>query len=128
MPTIEIVRGLQFEIRAWVDSAGKCPTVNFLTELKANGDSDAQRLSHLMERTAATGIVRNERHVRSLEDGIFEFKAPNSARVLFFYDKNRLIICSHGFTGKSGIARKNIKAQMETAMRIKKEYFDTKGE
>ncbi len=128
MPTIPLFNGPQYEIRAWVDKVGRCQVLDFLKQLRADGNPDAQRLSYLMERTAETGMIRNERQVKMLEDGIFEFKASNSARVLFFYDRNRLIICSHGFAGKSGSARKNVKAQMELARQIRKEYFDTKGE
>jgi hypothetical protein len=95
----------------------------FLKELKANGDTDAARLYSLMKQTADNGVTFNIRQVRSLGDDIYEFKALNTARIMFFYDKNRLIICAHGFTGKKGNEKRHIKKQIEKATEIKKRLF-----
>jgi hypothetical protein len=126
MPTAEILKGPQFEIRGWVGRDGQCQVLKFLADLKANGDTDAGRLAFLMERTANVGIVRNDRQMRELSEGIFEFKAPNTARILFFYDRNRLIICSHGFRGKPGKAKKVVNAAIENAKDIRLRYFAEK--
>ncbi len=128
MATKEILKGPKFEIRAWVDNAGKCQVLEFLEELEADGNSDWDRLNFLIKRLANVGITYNNRQMRELRNGIFEIKAPNTARILFFYDANRLIICSHGFTGKKGKGNKSIKGQIETAFNIRREYLREKGE
>lgn len=128
MPTQEIYQGKLFEVRGWVDG-DSCLALDFLRELAKSGDSDAERLFYLIKRTADEGVLQNNRHVRSLGDGIFEFKAPNTARICFFYDKDvrSLIICTHGFTGKKGNEKKYIQRQIEKAVKIKKDYFGEKG-
>ncbi len=128
MPTIEIFKGPKFEIRGWIDNAGKCQVVEFLKELETDGDADGDRLMYLIQRLANVGITHNKRQMRELRNGIFEIKAPNTARIMFFYDANRLIICSHGFTGKKGKGNKSIKGQIERALSIRQEYFRQKGE
>ncbi len=77
---------------------------------------------------ADKGVILNKKQVRPLGDKIYEFKAPNTARILFFYDKGRLIICSHGFSGKSGNEKKLIQKQIKRAKRIREEYFKEVGE
>ncbi len=128
MPTKKILKGPQFEIRAWVDDAGKCQVLEFLKKLEADGDSDWDRLNFLIDRLANSGITYNKKQMRELGNGIFEIKAPNTARIIFFYDANRLIICSHGFTGKKGKGNKSITRQIERALSIRQEYFRQKGE
>ena len=127
MPTERIYKGAKFEIRSWVED-DSIIVLDFLDELAANGDSDAERLNTLMIRTADNGATNNIRHVRSLGDDIYEFKAPNTGRIMFFYDKNRLIICAHGFTGKKGNEDKFIKRQIKKAIAVKEDYFREKGE
>jgi len=127
MPTERIYKGAKFEIRSWVED-DSIIVLDFLEELAENGDSDAVRLNGLMIRTADNGVTNNIRHIRSLGDDIYEFKAPNTGRIMFFYDKNRLIICAHGFTGKKGNEDKFIKRQIKKAVGIKEDYFREKGE
>lgn len=123
MPAEEFYVGAKFTIKVWVEN-DTCEVLNFLDELNANGDSDYERLYYLIEKMANNGIILNKRHVRPLEDDIFEFKAPNTGRILFFYDKGHLIICSHGFTGKKGSEKKFIAKQNKKAVSIKEKYFD----
>lgn len=123
MPTEEIYAGSVFEISGWVEN-GNCQVLGFLDELADNGDSDAERLFNLITRIADNGITHNQRHIRPLDENIFEFKAHNTGRILFFYDKGHLIICSHGFTGKKGNEQKFINKQIKKANRIRDDYFD----
>jgi len=127
MPTEKIYAGAKFEVRSWVDG-GINVVMRFLEELCKNGDSDGVRLNNLIMHTADHGLRFNERHIRALGDGIYEFKAPNTCRIMFFYDKNKLIICSHEFTGKRGNDDKFIKRQLKTAEAVRTDYFKEKGE
>jgi hypothetical protein len=127
MPTEEIYKGPRFEIRSWIED-GVNIVLDFVEKLEKNGDKDARRLNALMIRTADNGVTRNEAQIRSLGNDIYEFKAQNTGRIMFFYDKNRLIICAHGFTGKKGSENKHIKKQIEKAMEVRRDYFREKGE
>ncbi|MFV0387486.1 MAG: type II toxin-antitoxin system RelE/ParE family toxin [Pyrinomonadaceae bacterium] len=127
MPTEEIYVGARFTVRGWVEN-GTCLVFEFLDELEANGDSDYKRLNYLINRMADNGVILNKKHVRPLDDKIYEFKAPNTARILFFYDKGSLIICSHGFSGKSGNEQKFIQKQIKKATSIRDDYFKEVGE
>lgn len=127
MPTERIYKGAKFEIRSWVENDSNI-VLDFLEEMEENGDSDGTRLFALIKRTGDIGITHNQSHIRSLGDDIYEFKAPNTGRIMFFYDKNRLIICAHGFTGKKGNEDKFIKRQIKKAVAVKENYFIEKGE
>ena len=127
MPTERIYKGAKFEIRGWIEG-NSCQVLGFLEELQENGDSDSKRLNSLIMQTADNGVRHNIRHIRSLGDDIYEFKAPNTARIMFFYDKNKLIICAHGFSGKKGNEDKFIKRKIKQAKNIKDDYFKEKGE
>lgn len=127
MPTEEIYAGSVFRVSGWIENDA-CQVLDFLDELEENGDSDQARLLYLIQKMADHGIIRNKQQVRPLDENIFEFKAPNTGRILFFYDKGHLIICSHGFSGKKGNEKKFIERQIKKANRIRKDYFDEVGE
>lgn len=120
-----IYKGRLFEIYAW-EHENSCPVIDFLSELDKKSDSDGKRLVYLISRTADEGIIKNEQQSRILEDGIYEFKAPNTARILYFFDKNRIIICTHGFRGKRGKG-KTSKTEISRAVEIREMYFREKN-
>jgi phage-related protein len=124
MPVREITQGQRFKVVAWGDDR-HCEVLEFLEELSGNANSDAARLLYLISRTAQQGPPENESQCRPLGDGIFEFKAPSTARLLWFYDAGRLIICTHGFAGKSGRG-KTSKTEIERAKRIRELYLKEK--
>jgi hypothetical protein len=126
MSVQQIRAGAKFKVYAWRDEAS-CEVLEFLEGLEANGDSDAQRILNLIDRTANQGAPRNEKHCRLLDDGIYEFKAPNTARVLWFYDAGRIIICTHGFSGKRGRG-KTSKSEIERAKSIRRLYLKEKND
>lgn len=101
MPIQLIQSGATFDVYAWGDEE-HCDVLKFLERLDADGNSDADRLRYLIHRTANHGPPESTQHCRDLGDGIYEFKAPKSARLLWFYERGSVIICTHGFTGKRG--------------------------
>lgn len=125
MATRLIYKGRIFEILAW-EANNSCQVIEFLADLDEKDKKDAKRLVYLIQRTADKGIIKNEQQSRLLEDGICELKAPNTSRILYFFDKNRIIICTHGFRDKHGRG-KTPKNEIEKARRIKDEYFTGKS-
>jgi hypothetical protein len=83
---------------------------------------------YLLTRTANSGVVKNPRQIRSLDDDIYEFKGTRTSRILFFYDKGKLIICSHGFSGKRGSEKRDVQEQKKKALGIREAYFKEKGD
>ena len=125
MPVQLIEAGTKFHIYAWGDR-NHCDTLDFLEQLEKDSNSDVNRLLYLITRTANHGPPNNEQQSRSLGDGIFEFKAPNTARLLWFYDAGQIIICSHGFAGKRGKG-KTPRHEIDRAKEIRKKCLEEKA-
>lgn len=125
MPIQLVNAGARFRIYAWGDEQ-RCETLTFLKKLEKDSNSDAIRLLNLITRTAEHGPPGNEHHSRPLGDGIYEFKAPNTARLLWFYDADRIIVCTHGFSGKSG-SGKTPRREIDKAKEIREEYLMEKS-
>lgn len=124
MPIQLLNAGAEFDIYAWGD-VHHCDTLEFLEQLQEDSNSDANRLIYLIDRTANHGTKNNEQHSRLLSDGILEFKAPNTARLLWFFDANRIIICTHGFSGKRGKG-KTPRREIDRAKEIRRKYLEEK--
>lgn len=118
MPVVEVLKGARYAVLAWgTDDA--CDLQSFLSGLQANGNSDATHLLNLIKTTAERGAPRNPKQCKLLEDQIFEFKAPNGSRVLWFYFKGALVICSHGFVKKK---QKTPRGEIDRAKRVRDEF------
>lgn len=124
MPRIELEAGSRFTVCAWGDDE-YCEVVEFLKELQQDGNNDAARLVFLFKKTASNGPPSNIQQCRHERGGIYAFKAPNGARVLWFYDKGKIIICTHGFTKKTD---KVDPAELDKADSIRKKYKEEFGD
>jgi phage-related protein len=118
-----IRQGSRFSVYAWEDDSG-CQVLKFLEQLRDESNTDAERIAYLIERTSELGPPSNERQCKLLDDGIYEFKAPNGARVLWFYDEGGLIICTHGFVKKKP---KTPREEIKRAKKIRTKYLEEKG-
>jgi phage-related protein len=124
MPILTIKEGVRYAIYAW-RGEDSCQLLQFLENLDRESNPDATRIAYLISRTADHGPPRNELHCRALEgkhaEGLFEFKAPGGTRVLWFYDKNRIIICTHGFVKKG---QKTPRKEIDKAQAIRQLYLE----
>ena len=124
MPILTIREGARYAICAW-GSEDSCELLRFLENLERESNPDATRIAYLISRTAAHGPPRNELQCRALEgkhaEGLFEFKAPGGTRVLWFYDRNRIIVCTHGFVKKGP---KTPRKEIDKAQAIRRLYFE----
>jgi|ERR1043165_6920193 phage-related protein len=113
-----------YVIYGWVNG-GKCLIEDFLVDLKSLSPNDWKRIVSMIARTAEHGPPRDEEQCRALEgdraEGLFEFKTRGGVRVLWFYDRERIIICTHGFIKKS---QKTPPGEIERAQLIKRRYFE----
>lgn len=120
MSTVRIRSGLKFEVRAWGDESS-CQLIDLLEELEKNSNPDAGAIWRLINEATSSGPSRNKDKCRPLRGngkGLYEFKARGGSRILWFYDKNR-IICTHGF--KKGHP---LPTEIKTAQAIKRKYFE----
>ena len=94
--------GRKFTILFLIEE-GRCPVEEWLRELQLGGRPQRQDFETMITRrlayTAENGLPFNPEHCKELEDGIFEFKAGNGARLLWFYDPVRraVVVCTNGF-------------------------------
>jgi len=101
----EITRGARFRICAVGSSdSGKVhiPYFDFLKEVTTTAPHERAKLIFLLDYTKDFGPPRDEQKCRSLagHEGLFEFKTRGGLRVFWFYDEDRLIVCTTGFVKK----------------------------
>lgn len=77
-------------------------------------------------------FTTNERipthYIKYIRDGIFEFRVTygnNEFRIFFCYDGNTMVILFNGIRKKT---QKLKNADIEKAVRLKKEYYENKGQ
>jgi len=81
-------------IAAIVDDRGRCSVREALDAVAITERAAHAEILALLSRVAQAGPPRDERRSRHLGGSIFELKTPRGFRVLYFFDRKRLIICS----------------------------------
>lgn len=123
MPILTIKEGVRYAVYAW-GGEDSCELLQFLRNLERESNPDATRIVYLISRTADHGPPRNELQCRALEgkhaERLLEFKAAGGTRVLWFYGKNQIIICTHGFVKKG---QKTPRKEIEKAQTIRQLYL-----
>ncbi len=119
-----LLQGQSFTIYAACDARGDCELVEFLDGLGANLQGDGDHMLELLERVSSNGPRRNTDICHQIQDDVWEF-IKGRLRVLWFYDKGRIVVCTHGFVKNS---RKTPKAEIAKAARIKEQYFAAKAQ
>lgn len=93
--------GEAFTVYFWEEDSGECPAQEYIEALLRGGAPAAQDATFLRKRVldlASHGAPTSRQHGHLLQnsDGIHELKAPNGARLFWFYQKGRVVVCSHG--------------------------------
>lgn len=102
---------------------GTSPAKDFLISLDYDMRTKMFRTLKLLQ---SNGPELREPYSKELEDGIFELRAKfssNISRLLFFYDKDKIIVLTNGFIKKS---QKTPKQEIELAKIYKSDYFARK--
>lgn len=116
------VREARWRILAVCTARNECPLFSFLANLEGRLTQDSRRMLRLISRVASHGPPRNTELSHQISDGIWEL-IQGRIRVLWFYDTNRIIVCSHGFVKKS---QKTPKLEVERARMTHKRYLRAK--
>lgn len=117
----EVVRD-RWRILAACNERGDCQIEEILGSFDEPGGSEAIKMMALLRWTSRHGTPRNKEKSNHLGDEIFEFKAE-SLRVLYFYDVDRVIVCSHGFVKKT---RKFPPGEKAGAVVCRRQYYEAK--
>ena len=117
----EVIRD-QWRVVAVCDSGGDCPLLDFLGSFEEPGDAEARKMMALIKWTSRDGPPKNKEKSNPLGDYIFELKTT-SFRVLYFFDQDRLIVCSHGFRKQT---KKCPPGEKASAVKTRQEYFEAK--
>jgi hypothetical protein len=124
MPVKMLFPGAKYEICAWLDEDGHSHVEEFILELYANNDPDAEAMTDRLQQTSRVGPSSNEqkfRHLQGSGKGLVEFKARGGARVLGFIDQDRRrIVCTHGLPK---LKEKQFARWIKKAQKVKEEYL-----
>ena len=121
MQVREVVAG-RWRIVAVCGDRGDCRLLEFLGSFEEPEDSEARKMMALIRWTAREGPPRNTEKSNPLGDEIFELKTT-ALRLLYFYDQNQVIVCSHGFVKKS---RRCPPGEKAAAVGNRLRYFEAK--
>lgn len=113
-------------IRSICSDREECYLLDFLYELDERYSNDIDRLMSLFDTIAHDNegprlLPKEKSHEIGKE--IWEF-ISGRLRIAWFYDQNKIIICSHGFVKKS---QKTPKNEIKRAVSYKAKYFDAKS-
>ena len=90
-------------------------------------DTARDKVFQRLEFIADHGAPRDKRKFRKERDGIFSIKVVEHAvRILCFYEKNKIIILTHGFF-KDFQGGHRLDRQIDRATRLRGEYQQGKG-
>lgn len=98
---------------------------HYFQDFMESVDSKASRKIFQVLDMLQKGLLVSGKFVKKLRDEIFELRVShntNTYRIFFIYDEGNLIILFNGFQKKS---QKTPRQEIEKAIAIKKEYYDT---
>ncbi len=108
-----------FRVDFYKDNDGNKPAGSFIRSLDVKMKAKVVADLHLLE---DYGNLAREPLSKELEDGIFELRSivgNNIVRILYFFDKDRIIIATHGFVKKKS---KTPRSEIILAKTIRADY------
>jgi len=106
----------KWDLLAYSKDKDTCQVLDFLSDLKTYRVDKEKMMALLRERVPTHGPGRNENLSKKLKgsDHVFEFKrGPKNkglkVRVLYFYDENRVIVCTSAFMKSDEIPEEDVK-------------------
>jgi hypothetical protein len=98
---LKILRtGKIYNIYAIILDNGECPAEDFIRSLKLTDPASSKSLTNILARHADHGQIWNRqksKRVHTKSGTTLEFKTKQGDRVLYFYDRGRKTILTHGF-------------------------------
>jgi putative component of toxin-antitoxin plasmid stabilization module len=91
---LTVITSSTWIIAAVVDDRGRCSIREALDAVAVTDRAAHAQLLALLDKTALAGPPRDERRSRHLGEGVFELKTPRGFRLVYFFERRRLIVCS----------------------------------
>lgn len=100
VPKLEIIkRGACFTVYALI--FGDSHDVStFLIDLEKSNPSEHSRMVRRLEQIADRGAIFDRRKYNPLRNGLIEAKTDEGTRVIFFYEKGKVVLCTSAFIKK----------------------------
>lgn len=113
-----------WRILAICSNRQECPVDEFLVALAPNLQKDANRIRTLFKYVTEHGPRELDLEVsHNIAPDIFEF-IRGRVRIAWFYDENKVVICSNGFIKKG---QKTPKDEIKAAQAARSDYFADKA-
>ena len=117
------ILSFKFSVCALGESQTDCELRSFFSGLESNLKKDGRRMLQLLNRVAQRGTEDLNLDIcHKIEEKIYQFR-QGKIRVLWFYDENKIIICTNGFVKQKQRTPKNEKDRAKSMM---KRYLDEK--
>jgi Gp49-like protein DUF891 len=124
MPFKVLFRGVRYTVALWLDEDEACAVEDFILDLYAENDPDAEAMTYELEKTSQRGPSPNKekfRYLKGTGQGLVEFKARGGSRVLGFIDQpRRRIVCTHGVPK---LKKKRFEREIDKAQQISDTYL-----
>lgn len=118
MPLTTIREGA-WRVVAVTNDRGDSPLLSFLAELEGPLARDGHRTLALFERMSKHGPPRSTEVSHRLVDGLWQL-SQGRVRVVWFFDRDRVLVMSHGFVKKG---RKTPALELARGRRHRQQYF-----
>ena len=115
-----LIEGQAFTLYAIVQGED---VVEYLSELEAENAQAYDQIVRRLQQLAERGPSRKKDEFNTLGSDLYEAKAKSGPRVIFFYDQNRIVICSHAFD-KQG--QKTPRKEIDKARNRRRSYLERK--
>jgi phage-related protein len=115
-----LIEGAAFTL--WAILQGE-NVVDYLEQLEHENKQAYAQIAKRLEQLSERGSSRKKDEFNVLGNGLFEVKARSGPRVIFFYDAESIVICSHAFDKRS---QKTPKKEIDKALARKNSYFAEK--
>lgn len=115
----------EFELVFYRKPNGDCPVSDFLSSLNK---VMRYKMLHQLDLLELYGNHPKGDFTKFVADGIFEVRAQNKTditRIMFFFDKDKKIILTHGFVKKT---QRLPASELEAAKRYRADYFSREKE
>lgn len=97
----------------------------FLDFIKSLTSSEAKKVYYILDLLKTQERI-STKFVKHLQEGLYEIRAEyesNIYRIFFCFDEGRIVVLFNGFQKKS---QKTPKSEIEKALKIKAEYYESK--
>lgn len=98
----------------------------FADFMKSIGIAEAKKILYVLDMLKTKERI-SAKFIKSIRDGLYEIRAEyagNIYRVFFIFDDGNIIILFNGFQKKT---QKTPENEINKAMKLKEEYYGTKG-